>query len=349
MTTAGESSRRPPLARTLDGSPFVVTVDACAWRIRRWRVPGARGAPELVYGEDALPLEIPIDTAVGEFRELVGNRPGRYRLDAVDADGVDVPKAGPAYLQIDPPDATRNASHVSAVPVDPTLEALREVLRTNAELARTAADLARTVIEKFPAMIESSATLVRAADGAGLPQRTPTDARNAQPAAVDDDDRDDEPTDGESWATTARHVADQVLPLVKFWLTSRPRNAAAPDESKVPPATTPIRTRRAAAPAAPAAPAPETDAQNLAPTADQLAHFAAIQIELTPRERQIAQAIVVELGPVEVAAWFRELCARSVPDAVAVIRQHLAASAPAPTNEAAELDVRDPDILSRAA
>lgn len=360
MTIAGESNRRPPLARTLDGSPFVVAVEACAWRIRRWRVPGARGAPELVYGEDALPLEIPIDTPVDQFRELVGNRPGRYRLDAVDGDGIDVPKAGPAYLQIEHVEAARNGAVTNAATVDPTLEVMREMARSTAEMARINSELARTVIERLPSIIDAASGLLRAADGAGLPQRAPLDPRNAAAVEVDDDDDDDSGEARDGWAETARHVADQVLPMVKLWMAQRAtRNAAtdegartgcaAPKTSAVRSASAPKADRDDARHRESASPTASASGSRFDPTPDQLAHFAAVQLELTPREGQIARALAVELGPDEMAAWLGELCRLSVPDAVALIRHHLSDTAPQAAGGEGPTGAANGSELARAA
>ncbi len=49
-------------------------------------------------------------------------------------------------------------------------------------------ELARTVIDRFPQMMEAAATLLRAADGAGLPARLPI-------PRIDDGDEDDDDDD----------------------------------------------------------------------------------------------------------------------------------------------------------
>src|SRR3954462_11602305 len=68
-----------------DGEPAKVPADAEELRVRRFRKPGERGACEVVHGADGAPLYVPVDTSYLEFRKLVENVPGRYRLDPVDS------------------------------------------------------------------------------------------------------------------------------------------------------------------------------------------------------------------------------------------------------------------------
>jgi len=372
-------NRRAPLARGVDGEPFTVPPDASSWRVRRFRNPGQRGACELVYGDDAAPLEIAIDTPIGEFREIVGNRAGRYRLDAIDFDGVNVPKVVPAYLQIENAEAAR-ASHAPTVatPADPMLEIMREMMATTRDLARTNAELARTVIERFPAMIDSAAALVRAADGAGLPHRAPHDPRNASAPVLNDNQADDDEDDEivmAGWPATVKSVVNQLVPMVQMVIAHRMGGAAPRNADNAPrPLAPSMSAPTAAGPVAPTArgnaESTSSDAGSnggqdppgfdtvsngtkarresaLTPTADQLAHFAAIQVALTPREGQIARALVAELRPGEVAAWLRELCALAVPDAVALIRHHLAQTAPPAPPATTEAGIRKPDSIAR--
>lgn len=355
--TDATSARRIPLARTRDGEPFAVPAEAYSWRVKRFKNPGTRGAPEVVYGDDGAPLELPIDTAIADFREAVGGERGGYRLDAIDVDGLLLRQLPPAYLQIDGVTAPRNGGPTPASGTgDPMLEMMREMMQTTRELARTNAELATRVIERFPSMIDASAGLVRAADGAGLPQRPAHDARNASAAVAVDDDRDDDTDteiDADGWPAAIKGIVDQLVPMVQMVIAHRmggakPRNASgaapgeeparpasnAPTEATAPgaPAATPNpaaqATTSAAAARRTATPAPATPR---APTPDQLAHFAAIQMALTPREGQIARALAAELPPEDMTAWLRELCALAVPDAVALIRRHLAQTAPAPS------------------
>jgi hypothetical protein len=69
------------LAYDLNGEPITLPASAQWWKVRRFRNPGMRGAPEMVIDRDGAPLVLPVDTSFVEFRELVDAAPGRYRLD----------------------------------------------------------------------------------------------------------------------------------------------------------------------------------------------------------------------------------------------------------------------------
>lgn len=72
------------LAFDMNGDPIVLPAHAQYWRVRRFRSPGSRGAPEVVTTRDGGPLILPIDVGFIEFKEIVENVPGRYRLDPID-------------------------------------------------------------------------------------------------------------------------------------------------------------------------------------------------------------------------------------------------------------------------
>ena len=78
---------RYPLALDDKGDPIAVPPEAVAWRVRR--LTGRRGRPSALY-LDGRPLEIPIDGDVDDLEEA-GCHEGRYRLEAVDADGRLIP------------------------------------------------------------------------------------------------------------------------------------------------------------------------------------------------------------------------------------------------------------------
>ena len=51
------------LAFNMSGEPFDVPGAATGWRVRRLK---PRGAPEVVYGRDGLPLVLPIDAGIDD-------------------------------------------------------------------------------------------------------------------------------------------------------------------------------------------------------------------------------------------------------------------------------------------
>lgn len=216
------------LAFNINGERFDLPETAMFWRVRRQRASG-RGTPEVVYGDDGLPLIVPIATEIAELRSLVRDVPGRYRLDPVDEGQRACEGAVAAYVQ-------RSESHAVARRRDGSKsgrnsdELLREVLRANSEMAKL-------IVEKFSTVMDSAAALIRAADGAGMPAREPivlpqpgqaaASPRNAEAALEDEEpeEDDDEPGESESEGGQLRRVlesmATRMLPLVTQFFYSK--------------------------------------------------------------------------------------------------------------------------------
>src|SRR5258706_15532933 len=98
------------LAYDLNGEPITLPASAQWWRVRRFRNPGMRGAPEVVLDRDGAPLILPVDCTFVEFRELVDAVPGRYRLDPLDERRNVVPNVQAAYVSLS--ESPRNAAPV---------------------------------------------------------------------------------------------------------------------------------------------------------------------------------------------------------------------------------------------
>ncbi len=156
------------LAFNVHGENFEVPTVVTGWRVRRLK---PRGAPELVYGRDGLPLTLAIESDIADLREAVDGVVGRYRLDPVNDDGKHVETAPAAYIQV-----VKAEQPEEPAPRVPTKDdVLREAMRLNTELARA-------VVDRFPEMMKAAAEVLRAADGAGMPSRRP------ELAPIDDDD-----------------------------------------------------------------------------------------------------------------------------------------------------------------
>jgi hypothetical protein len=336
------------LAFNVNGEMFEVPPLATAWRVRRVK---PKGAPEVVYGRDGLPLILGLDAGLEDLRKEAVS-PGRYRLDAVDDRQRPVAEAPAAYVYVHEQEpaaapalvATSRADDRGMVPDSMLLEAMR---------MNTA--LAQSVIERFPAMMESAAVLLRAADGAGLPARLPL-------AVAPDGDGEDDEGDGSNAPAAGfdlQGLVAQVVPPLVMALTS--------GRLKVPPLSSLVDWRKAAengqqaravavaephatsrsasgattasrsmlapgtAPGAPsvavpgAAVAPSEDAPEAMPPLDPatMGHFLAVQQALSLEEGALAQGLAAELSPAELRAWLAELAPLSVSDAVDKIREVL--------------------------
>jgi hypothetical protein len=294
------------LAYDLNGDLINLPSSAQWWRVRRFRNPGMRGAPEVVLDKDGAPLVMPVDTGFVDFRELVDAVPGRYRLDPLDERRKPVANVAAAYVSLEGPRAAAPAN---------TNDDRDAVIR---ELVRAQADMVKSMSERFAGVMQAAAELLRAADGAGLPARQP-------PVAVeqeDDEEEDEEPAPVVAPTTPAfdlNALVAQVVPLIVTglmngkleipklaemldWRKASPKNEGANET-----AATRDPTRKTAPTLPPLDPA-------------AMAHFIAIQSALTPEEAMVARGVAKELSPVELRGWFDELKALSVADAVARIR-----------------------------
>src|SRR5882757_5219743 len=124
------------LAYNVNGEPFEVPPATTAWRVRKLK---PKGAPEVVYGRDGLPLFLPMDADIEDLRHEARGE-GRYRLDPVDEHNRLVPNAQASYVCV--PVLERGPEVVAPVapaPVDATsqlIAALLESQKQHTELAR---------------------------------------------------------------------------------------------------------------------------------------------------------------------------------------------------------------------
>jgi hypothetical protein len=302
------------LAFNQNGDLFDVPAVVTGWRVRRLK---PRGAPELVYGRDGRPLTISIEADMNELREAVGGVLGKYRLDPISDEGKIAEGTPPAYVQV-----VKTESHGGEVPAAAVSESdgvIREAMRLNTELAKS-------VIDRFPEMMHAAAELLRAADGAGLPAREP----RATEAADDDEDEDggdEAPAASSSPAfEMINTLVAQIVPVLVTGLAGKklPSMAEMLDWRKASPKAKPATEVVPAASAAPIV-APEPQSATAVPPLDPatMAKVIAIQAQLTSEEAARARQLAAELSPAELRAWFEELSALPVPDAVAKIRSLL--------------------------
>jgi hypothetical protein len=332
------------LAFNVNGEGFEVPSQATGWRVRRMK---QKGAPEVVYGRDGLPLVLPIHAEIDDLRQEVAT-PGRYRLDPVDDNQRQIADSPSGYVVVHADAATPGTGLMPRSERGGISEAaLVEAMRMNTELARS-------VIDRFPAMMDAAAVLLRAADGAGLPARAPVGGVGAAEAVEEagDDDADGTPTAPAAFDLNA--LVAQVVPHLVVAVTSGrlkvPGLGAMLDWRKAAPGTATSEGGDSTATTA-----PQVDSRGEAPRAVALdgaatavkvgssqgkpehaapadvlalepaamAHFLAVQRALTLEERALAQGVASELAPAELRAWLAELARIPVPAAVAKIREVL--------------------------
>jgi hypothetical protein len=242
------------LAFNVNGEAFEVPETAAGWKVKRMK---AKGAPEVVYGRDGLPLVLAPDAGVDDLKAEV-DQPGRYRLDLVDENNKALEGIPAGYVHVHTVMATAESTPRNSTITTPSSDATIEAMRLNSELARS-------VIDRFPQMMEAAAVLLRAADGAGLPLREPreVDAEHAEAPPLS-------PT-----FELINNLVAQIVPVIVTTLASKkpPRLEALIDWRKAKPAPAVLE----ATPSTEAAPPVDAAA---------LAKVMQLQASLTPTEQR---------------------------------------------------------------
>ena len=308
------------LAFNINGEAFEVPANASGWRVRKMR---AKGSPEVVYAREGQPLVLPISAEIDDLRAEVDTT-GRYRLDLVDQNNKPIEGAASGYVQInvDAQSAPQD-THAVSVPRSSLTTASDHIIL---ESMRMQSMIAVSVVEKFPQMVEAVATLLRAADGAGLPARPGMFHVPSAEADEEEDDEDDQPAAAPGFDLNA--MLGQMLPMLFGGLASgkikMPDLGSMFDWRKATPkpkAELPVAT------STPIAPAPAAKLPPIDPAA--MVHVVAIQSALQPSEVAYVQEVAKELSPAELRGWFDKLSKLTVPEAVETIRGLIAGNAKA--------------------
>lgn len=169
------------LAFDKQAKPFTFHKRTKLLRVRLFRNPRARGTCSQVLDDDGEPLYIDVETDYPEFRQIIGNVPGLYRLDQCDDDGNEIGDEPPAYVTVDPP---RNAQQYDANSGDVNpLTIIREMAAIQGEALKA--------LSAHQAQILASTAEIMRAPYRPAPPPPPAELRNALDNE-DDDDEDDE-------------------------------------------------------------------------------------------------------------------------------------------------------------
>ncbi|HEX8112069.1 MAG TPA: hypothetical protein VF516_30260, partial [Kofleriaceae bacterium] len=156
------------LAYNVNGEPFEVPPTMAAWRVRKLK---PKGAPEVVYGRDGLPLFLPMDADIEDLRrEARGD--GRYRLDPVDEHNRPVPNAPSGYVCVHPIErAPEPAAPAQPPAAAGQVEITHALVAALLESQRQHTELARMYVSQFPVVSNAMAGMVRTAGDVGLTAR----------------------------------------------------------------------------------------------------------------------------------------------------------------------------------
>jgi len=179
-----------PLAFDKQGKPFSWHARTAKLRLRLFRTPSSRGTCSQVLDSAGNPQFVDANIEYPEFRRVVGNVPGLYRLDQCDEDGVEIEGAPPGYVSIE---QLRNAAPTDDAHGDVSaLAIIDRLVATQERLVATQADVMKQMASQHAAMLAAGAEVMRA------PYRAAPAAelRNAD-ASDDNDNADDENDDND--------------------------------------------------------------------------------------------------------------------------------------------------------
>jgi hypothetical protein len=351
------------LAYNAEGIRFTPPPATAAWRVRRCKKK--KGAPELVFDADGVPLAIDRDATIEELRAEVVE-PGKYRLDPLDEEQRPIPDATPAYVMVhEMPERNGEATSMASGSVDTTAALLTEVLRSNLEANRASLALGQTIVDRFAGVMESAAVLVRAVGG--IPPVPAAVAGTDVAVLVEADEADDREQDVPAQGLDLNALVAQVVTSVVTAVCSgqmklpslgslldwrRAAPTASTSVSAKPAATdapsdTTTRTTASSTPAtagrstgaptgasseSPTVPTSALALAALSPAA--MGQLMAVQQALAPEERTLALAVIRELPPSELQVWAQELTKLPLESAVAKIREVLHRAPVEPTGGA---------------
>lgn len=304
------------LAFNINGEAFDLPAAAAGLRVRRMK---PKGAPDVAYGADGLPVILPIDADLDDLRRAVGT-PGRYRLDPVDERNRPIPDSQAAYVHVTAESrATSSTANATATTSHPSIEAaLVDIVRINGEVMKVMA-------EKMGGMLAEGATLLAAADAAGLPRREPMGV------GYEEGDEGDEGSDEEGEGTARpgsdlRAVIDQLMPMLQMLgmrlMGGKAAEAVEPITSERKPAALSSGDDEEDEPMK--RPKPSASEKKVKQRTDPTAHFLAIQGRLTAEEQTFVQGVIARLAMPELMQWRDQLAQMSVDDAVALLRAEIA-------------------------
>ena len=212
------------LAWGANGAAIDVPDEATHWRVRL--IPHRGGNPK-VLRRGGLPLIIPITATVDMLREAVDGKSGLYRLDPCDENGRDIDDADFAVIEIESDDDQGDADDGANRPVGGVIG---ELLKTNREMAQTLMQALSTISaqQQIAPILDASAALIQAADGAGLPERSPIRRALVRPAPSPPN-APSEPTPFDKLVEIIAPFAPQLGALLMKKLSGDPDIAAAVD------------------------------------------------------------------------------------------------------------------------
>jgi hypothetical protein len=148
--TTASNAPKYPLAVDVDGIPLKVPPQAVAWRVRK--LAKRAGRPKIIFDtETGRPLELALETPYDDFCDRVGES-GRYRLEAIDADGRPIAGCVAVTEVFDDETDTPAIAQTPADALPAALQLIAQLVQSNAKVMEAMASAFGQVHPAQPAM-----------------------------------------------------------------------------------------------------------------------------------------------------------------------------------------------------
>jgi hypothetical protein len=185
--TTASNAPKYSLAVDVDGIPLKVPTHAVAWRVRK--LAKRAGRPKIIFDtETGRPLELSLETPYDDFCDRVGES-GRYRLEAIDADGRPIAGCVAVTEVFDDETETPATTQTSADALPAALQLIAQLVQSNAKVMEAMASAfgqvhptqpaAPVVIQQQPSAEKTTNTLdaiaqvIEMLTGKKIPPATP--------------------------------------------------------------------------------------------------------------------------------------------------------------------------------
>jgi len=304
------------LAQNENGERVPVHDQTVELKVTQCQPPGKPGAPRNVPGANGLQAYLPRSATAEDLRAVVRDRPGRFKLVQVDQFRKPIVGAEPFHIEFH--DTTRLTHEAD----NEERDYVRELVRQQGEMVRSNNETVRGLFDRFAGILDASATLIRAADGAGLPAREPI----APVAQLVEPPPEPVPAANPGMQVIADVVA-KGAPLLQHYILTK--LGLSPDKIAALYGPIPVGVPPGVPISVPHVPAPPTSVKPAAPAAtpvpvDPIAHMNAIEALLGHREKMIAYELIASMTPDQITTWRSHLCTMSAADAASAIRAEVA-------------------------
>ena len=235
-----QAQTHPPLARDAQGNLVSVPDGTVSWRICR----KTTGRPREILNHDKQPIRFPLDVTCDQLVEMCGR--DVYRVYALDAVGELLDHVTTLDLSGETSELRNSSGTELAVLARPSATVstdLRFALEAMTQMMRTNAEALRTVTEAHVDLSKSMAAAKGIRNAALFLPR--------EPEPDDEEEEDDEPTREKTWVDLAMPFAEKLATAVPGLVAGKLAAGSAPPSNDQQPLKEPLTDEEASLVAAP--------------------------------------------------------------------------------------------------